>query len=183
MSFESDTSSECSYLFSPDENGTSSTEESSNSGTRGFSSNRDVRKRRRLSGESCAGYFKRLRGLDAEYASSDGSDKEGEEEAEGRGKSNFAEESKDGCGRGNERSEFDRGELHSFIDALNDSIAVDERFPNSSQFDIGEFDLSLLDREAVRSETYSTFIDGVCTICSEKTHCAKERVKQVKQVP
>lgn len=165
MSFESDTSSECSYLFSPDENGTSSTEESSNSGTRGFSSNRDVRKRRRLSGR----YH--------------GSDKEGEEEAEGRGKSNFAEESKDGCGRGNERSEFDRGELHSFIDALNDSIAVDERFPNSSQFDIGEFDLSLLDREAVRSETYSTFIDGVCTICSEKTHCAKERVKQVKQVP
>lgn len=180
MSFESDTSSECSYLYSPDENGTSSTEESSDSGTRSISSDRNVRKRRRrLSSESCAGYFKRFRGVDAEYTSSDGSDKEGKEEAESRGKSNFAEKGENRCGLRDERSEFDGGELHSIIDALDDSIAVDQGLSFTGEFDIRDFDLSFLDRETVRSETYSTFIDGVSTICSETTHSAKERVKQV----
>lgn len=104
-----------------------------------------------------------------------------EQEKEESGNESGQQENESRCGRGNEEGNDDvqRRKCDSYVTAESITNYLDEGFSNNFNYDIRDFDLSLLEGENFRGEEDSTYIDGIPNICQKDSNQPEERIKQV----
>lgn len=106
--------------------------------------------------------------------------KEKEEKKNRRSTRSTDEEEENRYRFGNKEGFDSSREFRPHFSTVCPSINLDQGISSSCEYDIRDFDISLLDGETIRSEKISPYFDGIHDVCPEANFNPKERIRYMK---
>lgn len=184
---DSENSDICSYTYSPEiltENESEKSYDSGSNESRTISDRRCItsfnRKRRRCS-RSTSGERRRTNSSSSDNTNDRNSCfKRKKEEKENRRSTRSTDEEENRYRFGNKEGFDSSREFRPHFSTVCPSINLDQGISSSCEYDIRDFDISLLDGETIRSEKISSYFDGIHDVCPEANFNPKERMRYMK---